>query len=89
MTKSSHDTLCCSYTAPQTSYSAFIAPSDHKVPSLTYTFPLTQDLETEAKYQEAPVYLPELETLSYEDTLYGSEYKVSLLLSIYDALGPE
>ena len=51
MTKSAQDTLCCSYSSPQTSYSAFIAPSDHKVPSLTYTFPLTQDLETEAKYE--------------------------------------
>ena len=42
---------CCSYSAPQTSYSAYIAPSDHKVPSLTYTFPLTQEAETENKYE--------------------------------------
>ena len=42
---------CCSYSAPQTSYSAYIAPSDHKVPSLTYTFPLTQEVETESKYE--------------------------------------
>ena len=44
-------TQCCSYSAPQTSYSAYIAPSDHKVPSLTYTFPLTQEAETENKYE--------------------------------------
>ena len=44
-------TQCCSYSAPQTSYSAYIAPSDHKVPSLTYTFPLTQEAETESKYE--------------------------------------
>ena len=39
-----------SYSAPQ-SYSAYIAPSDHQVPSLTYTFPLAQEVETEHKHE--------------------------------------
>ena len=46
-----HDTPLPSYSAPQTSYSAYIAPSDHKVPSLTYTFPLTQEADTQTQYE--------------------------------------
>ena len=46
------DTPRRSYSAPQTSYSAYIAPSDHSVPSLTYTFPLTQEAgDTHTQYE--------------------------------------
>ena len=78
-----------SYSSPSHSTtSAYIAPSDTSYtsslasggyPALSYSFPIHPDLETtehEHLVEETPVYLPELENLSYGDTLYGSEYKV-------------
>ena len=63
--------------SPTYSTSAFIAPSDHyhtHLPSKTQSYPAS----TTYSYSDTPVYLPELDTLSYGDSLYGSEYKVRI-----------
>ena len=63
--------------SPSYSTSAYIAPPDHyhtHQSTKTQTYPTS----TSFSYSDTPVYLPELDTVTYGDSLYGSEYKVQL-----------
>ena len=55
--------------------------SSSQYPSaVTYTFPIDDivlDSGTDhVSSDNTPIYVPDLETISYADSLYGSEYKV-------------
>ena len=52
--------------------------------TLSFSYPISPDLDTpEHGHDDTPVYLPELDTISYGDKLYGSEYRVGLSLSFF------
>ena len=74
------------YIAPSdTGYHSTLGDGFHSVisegyhstdPGLSYSYPISPDLDTPEHGHDTPVYLPELDNISYGDKLYGSEYGV-------------